>query len=122
MATKANWFLAELDGLDTGEFGEDPFEQPIEEVGTPIDLGGEEARLQVELVELMRRESNLYNAEVTCAIKDRPDTCCHACPVSQAHSRETPLGVLCRLGRRQERVLSELGSLLVAKCPEDNDQ
>lgn len=116
MATRANWFLAELEGLSTDEFDEDPFAQPIEEVGTPIELGDDEARLKVELVELMRRESNLFNAEITCAIKDRSDTCCHACPVSQAHSREEPLGTLCRLGRQQERVQSELGAVLVAKC------
>lgn len=117
MTTRANWHTAELAELT--DWPEDPFEAPIEEVGTPIDLGSPEARLNVELVELLRRENNLDQAGITCAIKDRPDTTCHACPVSEAARREKPIGSLCRLGREQERVLTELAVYQVTPCPEE---
>lgn len=116
MATKANWHTDEL--AELAEWSEDPFEQPIEEVGTPIDLGDSQARLNVELVELLRRETNLDRVGITCAIKDRADTTCHACPVSEASRNVKPLGALCRLGREQERVLTELAVHMVAVCPE----
>lgn len=117
MATKANWHTAEL--AELAEWDEDPFEQPIEEVGEVIDLGSGEARLHVELAELIRGEGNLDRVGITCAIKDRADTTCHACPVSEAARRDKPLGVLCRLGREQERVLTELAvHRVTAECPE----
>lgn len=117
MTTRANWHTAEL--AELADWAEDPFEAPIEEVGAPIDLGGPEARLHIELAELVRREANLDRVGITCPIKDRPDTTCHACPVSEAARREKPIGSLCRLGREQERVLTALAVHQVPECPEE---
>lgn len=105
MTARANWFIDELPGLDDEL---DPFAVPIEEVGERIDLLEPEARLHLRFRELLDREGRLFNRAVTCAIKDRPDTTCHACPISKAHDRADPLGPLCRLGREQEVVLTEL--------------
>lgn len=105
MSTRANWFVeaaASLDGTD------DPFAAPIEEIGERIDLRDPQAALSLRLGELLEREGRLFNSGVSCPIKDRPDTSCHACPVSRAHDREGALGVLCRLGREQERVVTEM--------------
>lgn len=102
--TKANWFVQESVSLDEP----DPFAMPIEEVGQRIDLRDPAATLQLKLAELLHREANLDRVGVTCAIKDHPDSTCHACPVSEAHDRETALGSLCRLGREQEITLTEL--------------
>lgn len=108
MSTRANWFVEKAELLDDEP---DPFAMPVEEVGERIDLRDPQAALQLRLDELIRRESNLFAREITCPIKDRADTSCHACPVSKAHDRQDPLGSLCRLGREQEAVLTELAVL-----------
>jgi hypothetical protein len=102
MTARANWFVGELPVED----GPDPFAAPIEEVGERINLRDPKAALDLRLRELVHREANLDATGITCAIKDRSDTSCHACPVSRAHT-EQPLGVLCRIGREQEAVLTE---------------
>jgi hypothetical protein len=111
MRTQANWFVDQVPAVDEET---DPFTMPIEEVGTRIDLRDPKAALQLRLAELVRREGSLYETHVKCPIKDRPDSTCHACPVSQAHDTEVALGVLCRLGREQEVVLTELAVLTCA--------
>lgn len=107
MGVRADWHLDEL------ALGEEPdlFAAPIEEVGERIDLLDPAASLYVRLGELLSRENNLFNGGVTCPIKDRPDTSCHACPVSKAHDKGDPLSVLCRVGREQEVVLTEMAVL-----------
>lgn len=105
MTAKANWFVERAAGLDDGP---DPFSVPIEEVGRRIDLRDPKAAAELRLQELLTRETNLFNAGTSCPIKERSDTTCHACPVSQAHDPESRLGVLCRIGREQEVVLTEL--------------
>lgn len=104
--TRANWFVHEATALDTEP---DPFAVPIEEIGERIDLRDPKAGLELRVRELLTREARLYEAEVRCPIKDRADTTCHACPLSRAHDREDALSALCRLGREQEVVLTELG-------------
>jgi hypothetical protein len=108
MTARANWFVAQLASLDDEP---DPFDAPIEEVGQRIDLRDPRERLEMRLRELLERESNLFNANITCAIKDMPNSCCHACPVSKATERGDPMHTLCRLGREQEAVLTELAVL-----------
>lgn len=108
MTARANWFVEELPTLDTEP---DPFSAPIEEVGERIDLRDPRAALELRIRELMRREANLYESGLTCPIKDRADSTCHCCPVSAARDEEKPLGVLCRLGREEETVLTELAVL-----------
>jgi hypothetical protein len=112
MRTQADWFTQEAEVAQADPA--DPFGMPVEEVGERIDLRDPKATLELRLRELMTRESNLYNAGLTCPIKDRPDSTCHACPVSQAHE-DVPLATLCRIGRDQEVVLTELA---VLACPD----
>ena len=113
MSTRANWFLQQI---EDGEIDpDDPFQMPVEEVGQRIDLRDPRGKLELRLQELMTRESRLYERGVTCPIKDRPDSTCHACPVSQAHDPSVSLSVLCRLGREQEVVGTELA---VLACPD----
>jgi hypothetical protein len=107
VSARANWFMEALDGLDDQP---DPFSQPIEEVGQRIDLRDPQAALEIRLTELLRREGNLEHAGITCPVKARSDTTCHACPISQAGT-DTALSVLCRIGREQESVLTELAVL-----------
>lgn len=104
MGTQANWFVA---AVESASDESDPWRAPIEEVGARIDLRDPQATLQLRLQELVHREVNLFNAQVTCPIKDRADTSCHACPVSEAGT-ESALSALCRLGREQESVLTEM--------------
>lgn len=105
----ANWFVdAEVDVS-----APDPFAAPVQERGTRIDLREPTAALELRLAELIAREGRLFNAGITCAIKDRVDTCCSACPVCVAHLREERLSTLCRVGREQEAVCTELA---VIRC------
>lgn len=108
--TRANWFLQSIDDAEADP--DDPFQMPVEEVGQRIDLRDPRGKLELRLQELMVRESRLYDRQVTCSIKDRPDTICSACPVSKAHDPGSVLGALCRIGRETEAVATELGVLL----------
>lgn len=110
MTAKANWFVEQHVPLDDEP---DPFAMPVEEVGERIDLRDPASVLELRVSELLRREGNLHEREITCALKDRRDMSCHACPISKAHDREAPMGMLCRLGREQENVLAEL---VVLRC------
>lgn len=76
----------------------------------PLDLSTPEPELRSWLVELVRREGNLWNCGTTCPLKDREDTTCTACPVSRARDTdegtldEERLKRLCMIGEEQERV------------------
>lgn len=94
---RANWHTPEL--VDVAV---DPFAAAtIQEVGVPIRLDDEQAQLRVELVELVRREAELYTAGVECEIKYLADTSCHACPLNNR-------GELCHVGRSEEAVCTRL--------------
>jgi hypothetical protein len=105
VSTRANWHTADLADLDEEI---DPFSVPVEEVGLRIDLLDEIGRLQARLATLLDQETNLLHCGIRCDIKDRENTCCHACPVSKAGLSDDPLSALCRLGREQERVVTGL--------------
>lgn len=109
MTTRANWFTGE--GVPSLDGEPDPFVAPVEEVGASIDLREPGAALNLRLRELLYREARLYERSITCAIKDSAESTCHACPMSEAHNVSTSLGALCRLGREQEVVLTELAVL-----------
>lgn len=111
MSARANWFT---EAAIPTESEEDPFSMPVEEVGERIDLRDPDAMLNLRLTELLGRESRLFDAGITCPIKEVSGSTCHACPVSKAHDREDPKGVLCRLGREQETTVTELA---VLRCP-----
>ena len=98
MSVRANWFLDELIVEEV---------PAVEEVGQPIDLHHGDARLNRRLVELVALEGRLWDRGVRCAIKDRPDTACSACPVF-VHEGDGALGPLCALGVEQERVATTL--------------
>jgi hypothetical protein len=103
MTVKAQWFLEDLVGDEDAGDGEPA---TVAELGQRFDLRG-----GVELVErlagLVNAESELFNAGETCAIRDAPDTCCSACPVSQADAGSR-LGQLCQVGRAQEATITAL--------------
>jgi hypothetical protein len=92
---KAQWFVDELE-VPTS----DPFEGPIEEIATPIDLRAQ-PDLVLRLAELLHDEAQLG---LSCPIRARSGSVCSACPVSQA-ARTGGLSALCRNGAEQERVL-----------------
>lgn len=102
MSARANWFLADLD-LDA-----DPLTPSggVEAVGTVIDLYSE-PKLRQDLHGLVTRESRLFDAGISCAIRDQPDSCCSACPVFTADETK-PIAALCKVGRAQEKVLTAL--------------
>jgi hypothetical protein len=108
VSARANWFTPAPIGLDDAP---DPFAAPVEEVGERVDLRNPRAVLQLRLDELIRHEGNLFAKGLTCPIKDRSDSTCHACPVSKAADPDDALGVLCRIGREQETTLTELAVL-----------
>lgn len=97
---RANWHVDELDVAT-----DDPFADDVEHVGVPIRIDGRRVSLDERLLELIRAEGRLFDAGVTCAIRDRDDTCCNACPVHHADARVAPL---CDVGREIERACTEL--------------
>jgi hypothetical protein len=109
MSARANWFVEQAQAADDPD---DPWALPIEEIGERIDLRDPRAALELRLRELLLREGHLFERGVTCAIKEKPDTCCHACPVSKAHDPAEALAALCRVGREQERTCTELAVLM----------
>lgn len=114
MSARANWHVEAVAGLDDEL---DPFAAPVEEVGTRIDLSDARGLLQIRLVELITREGRCEEQNITCELKLRNDTCCHACPVSQAHNSEEPMSILCRVGREQEKVMTEMAALSYRNAP-----
>lgn len=108
MTARANWFV---DGVVPTHTEDDPFSVPVEEIGERIDLRDPQTALDLRLTELLRREGNLFDRKVTCSIKDTSGASCHACPVSKAHDQEDPFGTLCRIGREQETIVTELAVL-----------
>lgn len=60
--------------------------------------------LRQRLVQLMKRERFLFDKmNLSCPIKDRCDTTCLACPLSEAADPESRKGALCRIGVEQEQ-------------------
>lgn len=108
MRTMANWHVGDLGGTSDADPFADEEALPVEQVGTPIDLSDSIASLSKELQTLMWRECELFNVGLTCAIKDRDDTACSACPVSKHADPQDPLAPLCLVGRDQERVVTTL--------------
>lgn len=79
----------------------------VEDVGIPIDLTDDQPKLRERLIELCSREGNLYNEGVTCSIKERDDTSCHACPLKP----DDDTALLCAVGREQEAICTKLAVL-----------
>lgn len=103
MAVTANWFLGDLDVAE----GPDPLGpmQRIEDVGRPIDLEGGVAVLNQRIVTLLEQEAVLYNAGVTCPVKDNTQGICSACPIRHRDELD-PMSALCAIGLEQERTIT----------------
>lgn len=98
-AVQADWFT------DLTVDDSDPF--AVEGKGLPVDVSGDVAHLQREIVRLIEKEGRLAERGVTCAIKDREDTSCWACPVFRGRTSDS-IAPLCNLGREQERLVTRL--------------
>lgn len=104
MAVKADWFLGDLDVAE----GPDPLgpaQTRIEDVGTPIDLEGGEARLNARLVSLLEQEARLFDGGLTCPVKDNSQGCCSACPIRHRDELDQ-MTALCNIGVEQDRVIT----------------
>lgn len=64
--------------------------------------------LESRLRELVEEEGRLAACGITCPIKDRPDSVCHACPLRRA--MEGPLRQLCAVGLLQETAAMALAT------------
>lgn len=110
MGLKADWHqnLSELPSSERqAEY--DPLVDPAYAPPLPpIDLSTPEPKLHQHLHTLLEQEGVLFEREVVCEIKDKPDTTCLACPVSSARDYSSPMGQLCRVGQEQERVATVL--------------
>lgn len=114
--TKANWH----NDIIVDDDDSDPFE--VHERGLPIEIGDEEARVSQAIVRSLEREGRLADQGITCAIKDRPDTTCWACPVYKPPSSPHPISVLCRLGREQDRLVTRAVQLRVEEKQREADE
>jgi len=105
MSVKANWF-AELPGLGD----DDPFTD-TEAADEPAELANPQLaseRLRAEYVALLDHEAALFNCGITCPIRDSEQSICSVCPLSVHADPLARLAPLCRLGRRMDRVQTEL--------------
>lgn len=103
--TRSNWHTP----CQTEAPVEDPFDEvSIEDVGRAIDLRNRRDVLNARLRELMRREGKLFDATITCSLKDDAEASCTACPISKAGMKGERLAPLCSTGKEQDQVLTEL--------------
>lgn len=70
----------------------------------PVNFDTPSEELQQRLGRLYAREGRLFNAGITCPVKDSPETSCNACPFSQAEKPDEARCGLCRIGIDQERI------------------
>jgi hypothetical protein len=89
---RANWFDDDVD-LDA----------EVAKLGKPIQLNAA-GELRVRLHGLIDEERGLYERGIECAVKDRSDTSCLACPLNGRDERAP----LCEIGERQDRLLTEI--------------
>lgn len=105
---RARWGLDSIDVTIGDPYGERQMSlagPDVEEVGKPIDLTGDTAQLSAQLVVLGDRERILFEQGLECAVKDRSDTSCSACPVRGRH------GALCALGVEEEQIATQIALL-----------
>jgi hypothetical protein len=102
VTVRPSWHSVAVEVDDSDPFGDD-FELPVRvnEVGTPIDLTGDTAKLSGALATNVQQQSELYAQGVDCELRWQDGVICHACPVYQGE-HNTPAGHLCRLMREQE--------------------
>ena len=97
---KANWHLEDVP-VDSS----DPFATPSGRVHR-VDLS-DPVVLRAKLTALLLIEGRLADRGMTCTLKDRPDSCCAACPL-RGSSRVQRIRRLCNIGLEQERTLMSM--------------
>lgn len=108
MGLTADWHLGDFETVER-EQEYDPLIDPTYSAPLPpIDLATPTPQLREHLGSLVNQEASLFNEGVTCAIRDRDESTCLACPVSASNDYSNPMGKLCRVGQEQERVLTVL--------------
>lgn len=105
MALQADWFTSGSDRA--GDY--DPFEHsrtPGLSLMNPISIDSTKAQVSERIRKLHDREERLFNMGISCSLKDNSDCSCVVCPVSEADDADSRLGMLCKTGVEQERVLT----------------
>lgn len=97
---RPNWHTEQLT-IDES----DPFASPLPRVER-IDLS-DPVVLQAKLTALLMLEGKLEERGITCQIKNRPDSCCSACPLRDT-ARAEAVRHLCRTGVEQERTIMSI--------------
>lgn len=101
MGVKADWHeSATVDGPD------DPFAMAssLAMGHSPLSLDLTADDLRGRIKRLLKRERFLFDRMgISCPIKDRCDTSCLACPLSEAGDADSSKGRLCRVGMEQEQ-------------------
>jgi hypothetical protein len=92
---RTNWHLEDVT-VDQS----DPFTTPPAQ---RIDLS-DPTVLRAKLTALLTLEGKLEERGITCAIRDRPNSCCSGCPL-RGTSRVQHIRSLCRVGVEQEQTL-----------------
>jgi hypothetical protein len=113
----ADWHLGDLDDLSDFNLG-DPMEQirQLQSEGTLVDLNRSAPDVSADLQRSILKEGRMSSqAGIECDLKWEPghylmggsETSCRTCPFF-TENPERPLSVLCRIGREQEDLVSEL--------------
>lgn len=108
MAVVANWFANLTENEDA-----DPLGPRVEKVGKPIDLSGDEPKLNEKLVGLLRQEDELRQAGTTCKVRNEDNSTCAVCPLRHTDPLDT-MTPLCTVGVAMERTLTAMAIIRVA--------
>lgn len=115
MAIRADWHegVAAEEGSVTDPFA---LASSMAMTHAPLSLDFSADELRVRLTQLFKREQLLDGMGLRCPIKDRCDTTCLACPLSEAADPDSPKGSLCRVGIEQDQA----ETLLAVKLDPDH--
>lgn len=103
MSVQARWHLADLPGAD-----DDPMSDLLN-LGKPIDLSQDRARLNAELSSLIKAEGMLSERTgVECELKFQPGANCFNCSQYAAGPHQGAHYEVCRIGRAQFSILGQL--------------
>lgn len=112
MATRTRWHRLDVDVDDSDPFADQaplrPAKLKVPEVGRPIDLSGDQARLKERLSQTLSEEGDLDAIGINCSLKWDNAISCFACPLYQGDEEQAPMAKLCRLGREQETIVTHL--------------
>ena len=106
MALQADWFTS---GSDRAGDYSDPFEHsqtPSPPLMNPISIDSTKAQVNERIQKLHHREERLFNMGISCQLKENSECSCATCPISEAGDADSQLGMLCKVGVEQERVLT----------------